>query len=107
MKAERRGLENIRTMRSMVNNSMPMTSRGALMERARLDRERERLCGEMDRLQRRMGVIKNRLGEMEKIEAWLEHFAGTPQSSPGVEGNGSAENVKGRRTASREMVLKY
>lgn len=102
MKAERRGLENIRTMRSMVNNSMPMTSRGALMERARLDRERERLCGEMERLERRMGVIKNRLGEIEKIERWLEHFAG-----PGVEGNGSAENVKGRRSASREMVLKY
>ena len=107
MKAERRGLENIRTMRSMVNNSMPMTSRGALMERARLDRERERLCGEMERLERRMGVIKNRLGEIEKIERWLEHFAGASQSLPGVKGNGPVENVKGQRSASREMVLKY
>jgi len=107
MKAERRGLENIRTLRSMVNNSMPMTSRGALMERARLDRERERLCGEMERMERRMGVIKNRLGEIEKIERWLEHFVEAHQSSPGGKGNGSDENVKGQRSASREMVLKY
>jgi len=60
MKAVRRGLENIRTMRSMVNNSMPMSSRGALMERARLNQERERLWNELDRLKRRMGVIGNR-----------------------------------------------
>lgn len=107
MKAERRGLENIRTMRSMVNNSMPMTSRGALMERARLDRERERLCNELDRLDRRRGVIKNRLAEIEKIERWLEHFAEAHQSSSRSKDNGSAENVKGRRSTSREMILKY
>ena len=75
MKAVRKGLENIRTLRSMVNNSMPMTSRGALMERARLNQEEERLWNEMDRLRRRMGVIKNRLEEIEKIEAWLERLA--------------------------------
>jgi hypothetical protein len=103
MKAVRKGLDNIRTMRSMVNNSMPMTSRGALMERARLGRERERLCGEMERLERRMGVIKNRLGEIEKIERWLERFVEATQSP---KGNGSAENTKGKRGA-REIILKY
>ena len=110
MKAARKGLENIRTMRSGVGSSLPMTSRGALMERARLDRERERLCGEMERLERRMGVIKNRLGEIEKIERGLEHFAGDARSSPGSKSNGSVENVKGapsHKLASREMILKY
>jgi hypothetical protein len=106
MKAVRKGLDNIRTMRSMVNNSMPMTSRGALMERARLNQERERLCNELDRLDRRRCVIKNRLEEVEKIERWLEHFVEAHQSSPGVEGNGSDENRKGKRGA-REMILKY
>lgn len=106
MKAERRGLENIRTMRSMVNNSMPMTSRGALMERARLDRERERLWNEMDRLKRRMGVITNRIEEIGQLERWLEHFAGASQSLPGVKGNGPVENTKGK-SSGREMILKY
>ncbi len=106
MKAERRGLENIRTLRSMVNNSMPMTSRGALMERARLDRERERLCGEMERMERRMGVIKNRLGEIEKIERWLERFAEAHPSSSSSKDNGSTESTRGKRS-NKEMILKY
>lgn len=106
MKAVRKGLDNIHTMRSMVNRSMPMTSRGALMERARLNQERERLCDEMDRLQKRMGVIKNRLGEIEKFERWLDRFAEAHQSSPGGKANGSTESTKGKR-GSREMILKY
>ena len=110
MKAARKGLENIRTMRSGVSSSLPMTSHGALMERARLNRERERLCDEMERLERRMVVIRNRLGEIGKSERWLERFAEAPRSSPVSKGNGSAENVKGasaRKPASREMILKY
>lgn len=106
MKAVRKGLENIRTLRSMVNNSMPMTSRGALMERARLNQERERLWSEMDRLQRRMGVIKNRLEEIEKIEAWLERLTEAHQLSLRSKDNGSTESAKGKRSG-KEMILKY
>ncbi len=106
MKAVRKGLENIRTLRSMVNNSMPMSSRGALMERARLNQERERLWNELDRLKRRMGVIGNRLEEIEQLEQWLERFAEARQSPPATKGNGSGEDTKGKR-GSREMILKY
>lgn len=106
MKAERKGLENIRTLRSMVNNSMPMTSRGALMERARLNQERERLGNEMDRLKRRTGVITNRLEEIGQLERWLERFAEARQSPPAAKDNGSTENTKGKHN-SKEMILKY
>lgn len=106
MKAERKGLENIRTLRSMVNNSMPMSSRGALMERARLNQERERLGNELDRLKKRMGVITNRLEEIGQLERWLERFAEARQSPPAAKGNGSTESTKGKRD-SKEMVLKY
>ncbi|OGQ61408.1 MAG: hypothetical protein A2W73_08345 [Deltaproteobacteria bacterium RIFCSPLOWO2_12_55_13] len=106
MKAVRKGLENIRTLRSMVNNSMPMTSRGALMERARLNQEEERLWNELDRLRRRMGVIKNRLEEIEKIEAWLERFVEAHQSSSRSKDNGSTESTRGKRS-NKEMILKY
>ena len=106
MKAARKGLENIRTMRSGVGSSLPMTSHGALMERARMNRERERLCDEMERLERRISVIRNRLGEIEKFERWLERFAEAHQSSPDRKGDGSAENREGKRSR-REMILKY
>lgn len=106
MKALRKGLENIRTMRSMLNRSMPTTSGGALMERARLDRERERLRNEMDRLERRQAVIRNRLSEIGKLEQWLERFVEAPQLSRGGKGNNSAANTKGK-SSGREMVLKY
>ena len=106
MKAARKGLENIRTMRSGVGSSLPMTSHGTLMERARMNRERERLCDEMERLERRMAVIRNRLGEIEKFERWLERFAEAHQSSPDRKGDGSAENREGKRSR-REMILKY
>lgn len=106
MKELRKGLENIRTLRSMVNNSMPRTTRGALMERAQLNQERERLWNEMDRLKRRMGVITNRLEEIGQLERWLERFVEARQSSLGGKGNGSTESTKGKR-ASREMILKY
>jgi hypothetical protein len=106
MKAVRKGLENIHTMRSMVNRSMPTTSGGALMERARLDRERERLRNETDRLERRLAVIRNRLSEIGKLEQWLERFVETAQSPPWNKGDGSTGNSKGKR-GSREMILKY
>ena len=106
MKAARKGLENIRTMRSGVGSSLPMTSHGALMERARMNRERERLCDEMERLERRMAVIRNRLGEIGKFERWLERFAEAHQSLPDRKGDGSAENREGKRSR-REMILKY
>lgn len=106
MKAARKGLENIRTMRSGVGSSLPMTSHGALMERARMNRERERLCDEMERLERRISVIRNRLGEIGKFERWLERFAEAHQSSPGHKGDGWAENREGKRSR-REMILKY
>jgi len=106
MKAVRKGLDNIHTMRSMVNRSMPMTSRGALMERARLNQERERLCDEMERLERRIRVIKNRLGEIARFERWLESFAEAFQSSLGDRGNSLAEYTKGK-PSDREMILKY
>lgn len=106
MKAVRKGLENIRTLRSMINKSMPMTSREAFMERARLNQERERLCDELDRLKRRTVVIGNRLEEIEQLERWLERFVEAHQSSPSHKGNGSTENTK-RKHSRREMILRY
>ena len=106
MKEFRKGLENIHTMRSMVNRSMPMNSHEALMERARLDREKERLCNEKERLERRIGVIQNRLGEIGKFEEWLALSVPARQSSFRSKDDGSAENRKGKRS-SRGMILKY
>ncbi len=106
MKEFRKGLENIHTMRSMVNRSMPMNSHEALMERARLDREKERLCNEKERLERRMGVIQNRLGEIGKFEQWLELSVEARRPSFGRKDGGSLENRKGKRRTC-EMILKY
>lgn len=106
MKPARKGLENIRTLRAMANRSMPISRGGALMERARLNREKERFCDEMEKLKRRMVVIVNRLGEIEQLERWLERFNEAPKSSPQHKGDGSAENREGKRSR-REMILKY
>jgi hypothetical protein len=105
MKVVRKGLENIRTLKSMANNSMPMTSRGALMERARLTQERERLWDEMDRLNRRIGVVTNRLAEIGQLERSLERFAEARQSSAVSKGS-AGDKTKAKR-GNREMILKY
>jgi hypothetical protein len=103
MKAVRKGLDNIRTMRSGANSSLPLTAHGAIMEHGRLWRERERLCSEKDRLERRIAVINNRLGEIEKVERSLEHVVEVRDRLPA----GQAGGLRKGKGGAREMVLKY
>ena len=105
MKALRKGLEAITTLRSLVDRFHTRTPHGALIELARLKQERARLQEELRRWERRIEQIKGRLEEIGETEPWLYKLAGDAQESPG-----SADAKKKPLDVPaglREMVLRY
>ena len=112
MKALRKGLEAITTLRGLVDRFHTRTPHGALIELARLKQERARLREELRRWERRIEQIKGRLEEIVEIEQWLYKVAEDAQESPGsapIE-SGPADGKKKPLDVPaglREMVLRY
>jgi len=112
LKALRKGLEAITTLRGLVDRFHTRTPHGALIELARLKQERARLQEELRRWARRIEQIKGRLEEIGEIEPWLYKLAGNAQESPGpapIE-SGQAEGEKKPLDVPaglREVVLRY
>jgi predicted nuclease with TOPRIM domain len=75
VQALRKGLETIKTLRSLLDKYHSRTSYGALIELARLSREREQLCYEVRLHEKRSEQINTRLREIEEAEKWLHEVA--------------------------------
>jgi hypothetical protein len=101
----RKGLETIRTLRSLLDRFHSRTPYGALIELARLSRERERLDHEVRRWKERSTQIKTRLGEIEEAEKWLREIATEDELHLVV--MEPEKKPLGVRVVPRETVLKY
>ncbi len=105
LKASRKGLETVRTLRGLLDRFHTKTPYGALIELARLNREKEQLRHEIQRWEKRSEQIKTRLGEIEEAEKRLREFAAHDDLHlPWLEAQGKPLPL---RASSRVTVLKY
>jgi hypothetical protein len=107
LKAERKGLETIRTLRSLVDTFHSRTPYGALIELARLCREREQRGFEVRRWEKRSEQIKTRLKEIEEAEKWLHEVAADDEFRLGGPAEGEKKTAVNVHAGLRETVLKY
>jgi len=77
----RKGLDNIRTLRGQVDRFRARTPQGALIELARLAQKKVWLRGEMKRWQERIGQIQSKLEEINRMEKWLYRFVDESKAS--------------------------
>lgn len=102
MKALRKGLEAITTLRGLVDRFHTRTPYGALIELARLSRERERLGHEIRRWEKRSEQIRARLEEIKEAEKWLYEIAAANKDT-----TESEEDRIHLREGLRGTVLRY
>lgn len=78
MSADKRGVQQIKTMGSIIDNRRSRTSAGALLELSMLEMEKQRLTKERDRAQRRSLEIQARVLEIENKQVRLQRFVDRP-----------------------------
>jgi len=105
MSPNRKGMEDLRTLRGQVNRLRARTPHGALIELARLTQEKVRLCEEMKRWQERINQIQSRLEEIDKMKKWLYQFVDSPEvPSASSQGKKSSPPVP---PGFQEMKIRY
>lgn len=78
MGTDTRGVQQIKTMGSIVDGRRTRTSAGALIELSMLEMEKQRLTKELERAQRRGLDIQTRVREIETKQVRLQRFVDRP-----------------------------
>ena len=78
MATEKRGVQQIKTMGSIVDERRSRTSAGALLELSMLEMEKQRLTKEVARAEQRCLEIRARVAEIEAKQVRLQRFVDRP-----------------------------
>jgi hypothetical protein len=106
MATDKRGVQQIRTMGSIVDGRRTRTSAGALLELSMLEMEKTRLTKELERAQRRSVEIQTRVLEIETKQVRLQRFVDRPIAAFTANGAMGAASPLPIHTAPAEQRMK-